>query len=190
MRKPRRQTKLQKLILQYMPELEEAQKRVKELKGKESNALRRAQKSKSKSRGKYGKIFSFSDIKTQKQLNREIVRIRTFLSDERSEQSKRKTSRRKPFWEEYNPKTAGKAKKDETYSAYRRLQERFGGEERFKAIIDEWQSSHGKYDSENILEDIDYDFSIGMSEEDIMNKYEEIFEEMETAYKGLANNEE
>ena len=190
MKKPKRQTKLQKLISQYTPELEEAQKRVKELKGKDSNALWRAQKSKSKSRGKYGRIFSFSDIKTQKQLNREIMRIRTFLSDDRSEQSKRKTTRRKPFWEDYNPKTAGKAKKDDTYSAYRRLQETFGGEERFKAIIDEWQSSHGKYDSENILEDIDYDFSIGMSEEAIMKKYEEIFEEMELAYKGLANNEE
>lgn len=193
---PKRQTKLQKLIAQYMPELEEAQRRVKALKGKDTPALRAAQKSKSKSRGKFGRIFTFSDIKTQKQLNREIVRIRTFLSNETSKRESL-PKRRTPFqsWEDYNIPNKKGSKNDErykkeTYEAYRRLQERFGGEERFKAIMDANRTSKSKYDSDNTLEMIEDDFSQGMSMEDILTKWEEIFDEMESSYMSFKNNEE
>lgn len=184
----KRQTELQRLILQFTPELKEAQTRVKELKGKHSIALRRAQASKPKIRGKYGRVFSFADIKNQKQLNREIVRIRAFLAEE-SSKVKNLPKRRNSYWEEFNV-GGKKTYSEDVYRLYRTLQERFGGEERFKAIMDEYESSKGKYDSETVLEGIDYDFSNGMSIEDIMSKYEGIFEEMENSYKGLIENEE
>ena len=186
MKKPRRQTKLQKLIQQYMPELQQAQERVKELKGKDSLALRRAQKSKPKGRGKTGRVFSFSDIKTQKQLYREIVRIRSFMSEPTSKAEN--ISKKKPFWSEYNKEKTGRS--SDAYSLYRRLVERFGGEERFKAIIDANNTSKSKYESDTILDNIDYDLSMGMSEEEVIEKYEGIIQEMEDVYKGLKNNME
>ena len=186
MKKPRRQTKLQILIKSFMPELEEAQKRVKDLKGKDSLALRRAQKSKPKGRGKTGRVFSFADIKSQKQLYREIVRIRSFLSEPTSK--KENIPHKKPFWSEYNKEKTGRS--SDAYSMYRRLVERFGGEERFKAIIEANSKSKGKYESDTILDNIDYDLSMGMTEEEVMEKYEAIISEMENVYKGLKNNEE
>ena len=186
MKKPRRQTKLQKLIQQFTPELEEAQKRVKDLKGRDSLALRRAQKSKSKSRGKHGKIFSFSDIKSQKQLYREIVRIRSFLSEPTSKAEN--TSKKKPFWSNYNKEKTGRT--SDAYSLYRRLVERFGGEERFRAIIQANSTSKNKYESDTILDDIDFDLSMGMSEEEVIEKYESIIKNMEDVYKGLKSNME
>lgn len=190
MKKVKRQTKLQKMIAEFTPELREAQSRVKALKGKDSLALLRAQKSKPKARGKHGRIFSFDDIKSQKQLNREIVRIRSFLSENSSIVSNL-PKRRKPFWSNYNQDTKQKKSySEDVYSLYRRLQERFGGEERFKAIMDAYESANGKYDSEKVLDMIEEDFSDGMSIDDIMSKYEEIFEEMEDAYKSFKDNEE